>query len=69
MDPQRSLYQVPLSVPSAWDTPYLTRFKVELNSSKDGALGPLYAYFRNFVCLVDYDADESDTALFCRPTR
>jgi hypothetical protein len=36
-----------------------------LNAWVSEALGSL----NEIVCLVDYDADESDTALFCRPTR
>jgi hypothetical protein len=69
-DFQRVLYRVPMGWPIAYgDNAHVSQWRVEFNSSKTGAIGPMSAYVRNAVTLVGLDADESDTKLFRRPVR
>lgn len=65
--PERVLRNMPIN----WGLPtwgaWPGTFKFEMNSSKEGATGPLVAFGRNFFVLRNYVVDESDTTLFQPP--
>jgi hypothetical protein len=69
MDPTRVLYQVPMSgLEEAYWAPIIS-FTFEMNTSKEGAIGPMWGWGRNVLVLKNMYADENDTNLFRRPVR
>ena len=73
-DVHRLLYRIPLNWKAEIEgrTHHVTRFDLQMNSSKSGLTGPLVGYVRNVVMLHNYRLPanpETDSLLFQRPRR